>query len=68
MPTVAHFHAKFDLAGLLKKFPRMKLASIGPETSKAIEALGLRATLEARVHSIDGLVEALLAAQRTKEV
>jgi len=26
----------------MKKFPKLKLASIGPETSKAISALGLK--------------------------
>src|SRR6185369_15891241 len=32
--TVEHFHARFDLPALLKKFPQLKTASIGPETSK----------------------------------
>jgi uroporphyrinogen III methyltransferase/synthase len=42
--TVENFHARFDLPKLITRFPRIKLASIGPETSKAIaariEALG----------------------------
>ena len=46
--TVEHFHARFDLPKLLRKFPQMKLASIGPETSKAIRALGLEPALEAK--------------------
>jgi uroporphyrinogen III methyltransferase / synthase len=58
--TVEHFHARFDLPGLLKKFPEMKLASIGPETSKAVKALGLAPAVEAKNHTIDGLVEAVL--------
>src|SRR5436190_5866173 len=37
--TVAHFHERFDLPALTKQFPRLKLASIGPETSKALSAL-----------------------------
>ena len=53
----------FDLPALLKKFPGMKTASLGPETSKAIEALGLKPVLEAKPHTIDGLVEALLKAK-----
>ncbi|HZR21257.1 MAG TPA: uroporphyrinogen-III C-methyltransferase [Verrucomicrobiae bacterium] len=57
--TVEHFNARFDLAALLKKFPQIKLASIGPETSKAILALNLKPDLEARVHTMDGLVAAL---------
>jgi uroporphyrinogen III methyltransferase/synthase len=62
--TVAHFHARFDLPALLSKFPHLKTATIGPETSKALAALGLRPTLEAKQHTIDGLVIALLAAQK----
>jgi uroporphyrinogen III methyltransferase/synthase len=60
--TVEHFHARFDLPKLLKKFPQTKLASIGPETSKAIRALGLEPALEAKEHTTDGLLAALLKA------
>jgi uroporphyrinogen III methyltransferase/synthase len=58
--TVEHFHARFDLPKLLKQFPQAKLVSIGPETSKAIRALGLEPTQEAKDHSIEGVVQALL--------
>jgi uroporphyrinogen III methyltransferase / synthase len=61
--TVEHFHARFDLPALLKKFPQLKTATIGPETSKALAALGLEPSIEAKEHSIEGLVTALLAAQ-----
>jgi uroporphyrinogen III methyltransferase / synthase len=57
--TVENFHARFGLPAMLKKFPDLKLLSIGPETSKAIKALGLEATLEAKAHNIDGMVAAL---------
>ena len=60
--TVEQFHARFDLPRLRAQFPRLKLASIGPETSKALAALGLRPTVEAKQHTIEGLVEVLLAA------
>jgi uroporphyrinogen III methyltransferase/synthase len=60
--TVENFHARFDLPHLKKKFPDMKLASIGPETSKALTALGLQPTLEAKQHTIDGLVSAVRSA------
>jgi uroporphyrinogen III methyltransferase/synthase len=62
--TVQHFHARFDLPTLLKKFPQMKTATIGPETSKALLALGLKPDIEAKEHSIEGLVKALLAARQ----
>jgi len=57
--TVQNFHARFNLPELLKKFPRMKTASIGPETSKALRALKVEPTVEARTHTIDGLMKAL---------
>jgi uroporphyrinogen III methyltransferase/synthase len=63
--TVVHFHARFDLPALLQKFPQLKTAAIGPETSKALAVLGLKPTIEAKQHTIDGLVAALLAAQKT---
>jgi len=58
--TVQNFHARFDLPALIKKFPRMKCASIGPETSKAIRALGLEPHVQAPTHTIDGLVKVLV--------
>jgi uroporphyrinogen III methyltransferase/synthase len=58
--TVENFHARFDLPALIAKFPKMRLASIGPETTKAIIALGLKADVEAKPHTIDGLVNALV--------
>jgi uroporphyrinogen III methyltransferase/synthase len=60
--TVEHFHARFNLPALIKKFPQVKLASIGPETSKAIQELGLKPAIEAKLHTIEGLVQTLLKA------
>lgn len=62
--TVAHFHERFDLPGLLRKFPQSQIASIGPETSKAIQVLGLQPKLEAKPHTVEGLVAALLRMQK----
>jgi uroporphyrinogen-III synthase len=42
----------------------MKLASIGPETSKAIRALKLEPALEAKEHTTDGLIAELLRATK----
>lgn len=58
--TVEHFHQRFNLPALLKKFPRTRLASIGPETSKAIEALSLQPTVEATQHTMEGVIASLL--------
>ena len=61
--TVEHFHARFDLPKLVKQFPQLKIASIGPETSKAIAALGLKPALEAKEHTTEGLITGLLKAK-----
>ncbi len=63
--TVENFHARFDLPVILRRFPRLKLASIGPETSKALAALGVQATVEAIQHTLDGLVTSLLAGSKS---
>jgi uroporphyrinogen III methyltransferase/synthase len=47
---------------LLARYPKIRLASIGPETSKAIVTLGLKPGLEAKDHTIEGLVKAIEAA------
>jgi uroporphyrinogen III methyltransferase / synthase len=57
--TVESFHARLDLPKLLRQFPELKIASIGPETTKAIQALGLEPAVEAKKHTIPGLVDAL---------
>jgi len=57
--TVENFHARFNLTDLLKRFPKMRIASIGPETTNAIKSLGLDPTVEARPHNIQGLLNAI---------
>lgn len=64
--TVEQFHKRFDLPGIVKKFPALKLASIGPETTKALQALNLQPALEAKEHTVDGLVSTLLKAASRK--
>jgi uroporphyrinogen III methyltransferase/synthase len=62
--TVENFHQRFDLPALLKKFPGLKLASIGPETSKVLAVLGLKPTVEAKEHTVDGVLSVLVAAAK----
>jgi len=62
--TVENFHARFNLPKLLEQFSKIRLASIGPETTKAIAALGLKPAIEAKQHTIEGLVKTLLGAAR----
>ena len=65
--TVECFHARFDLPGLLASFPNVKIASIGPETTKALAGLAVKPTVEAKPHTIDGLVGAMEAWVRILE-
>ncbi|MBU6411488.1 MAG: uroporphyrinogen-III synthase, partial [Verrucomicrobia bacterium] len=60
--TVEFFHRRFDLPKLRQKFPRMKIATIGPETSKSARALKIEPDVEALEHTTDGLLAALVAA------
>jgi uroporphyrinogen III methyltransferase / synthase len=64
--TVTQFHARFELRKLCAQFPSLRLASIGPETSKAIEDLGLKPALEAKPHTVEGLLAALEQSRRPK--
>jgi uroporphyrinogen III methyltransferase/synthase len=64
--TVEHFHSRFNLPELMKKFPKLKIASIGPATSKPLAELHVTPAVEAKVHTAPGLLEALLAAQKSK--
>lgn len=57
--TVENFHARLDLPALCLRWPGLRLASIGPETSKALTALGLKPAVEARPHNLEGLVKAV---------
>jgi uroporphyrinogen III methyltransferase/synthase len=57
--TVERFHERFDLPKLAAKFPQLKLATIGPETSKALTALKLKPTVEAKTHTTEGLLKAI---------
>ena len=54
-----HFNARVPLKTLRERHPGIRFASIGPETSKALKALGLKADVEAKTHTVDGLVAAL---------
>jgi uroporphyrinogen-III synthase len=56
---VENLNARIDLRQLLARHPQTRLASIGPETTKGILALGLTPGLEAREHTIPGLIKAI---------
>jgi len=57
--TVENFCKLVDMPALLKKFPAIKLASIGAITSATLKQRGLSVDIEAGVHTIPGLVESV---------
>jgi uroporphyrinogen III methyltransferase/synthase len=58
--TAENFDARFGLKETLKQHA-MQPISIGPETTKTLKALGVPPTVEANPHTIDGVVDAILA-------
>ncbi len=61
--TVEGFFANIPIETV--KQSSIKLASIGPETTHKLEALGLKVHLEAQPHTAEGLVEALAAQSKS---
>ncbi len=57
--TVENFHARFNLPDLAEKFPNLRIASIGPETTKTLKAHGVSPAFEAKPHNIEGLVRGI---------
>jgi uroporphyrinogen III methyltransferase/synthase len=51
------------MPALTKQFPKMRFVSIGPVTTKTAVEGGLKIAAEAEVHTIPGLVEAILELQ-----
>jgi uroporphyrinogen III methyltransferase/synthase len=63
--AVEGFHERFDLPDLLETYPQLKIASIGPETTKALETLSVSPTVEASRHDGEGMVHAIAAHELT---
>jgi len=57
--SVKHFHDFYHLPSLLKKFTSLKVASIGPETTKALKVLRVAVTVEADPYTVPSLLAAM---------
>lgn len=57
--TVENFCAAVNRKRLLKKYPQIRFASIGPITSRAARARGLNISAEAKRSTLEGLIAAL---------
>jgi uroporphyrinogen-III synthase len=49
-----------DVAELRRKFPTMRFVSIGPQTTDAAQSRKIEIAVEAEVHTIPGMVEAIV--------
>lgn len=58
-PEVNYFHQRFDLPKLVKQFPHLKLATIGPKTTQLLADLGLPVAAEAATPTLESLATAL---------
>ena len=58
--TVVNFCNLVDVPALIQQYPQMRFVSIGPQTSLAAREKGLDVAIEAKVHTVPGLVEAIL--------
>jgi len=61
--TVTNFCNLVDVPALRSKYPGLKFVSIGPVTSKTMVDRGLEVAVEAEIHTIPGLVDAILKLQ-----
>jgi len=58
--TVHNFCAMPDVPEMFRQFPQLRIVSIGPQTTVAVMAHGLKVAAEAKEHTISGLVETVL--------
>jgi uroporphyrinogen III methyltransferase/synthase len=61
-PEVRFFHARFELGKLVKRFPHLKFATIGPKTSGLLRELGLAPAAQAAQPTPAALAQALVQA------
>jgi len=64
--TVVNFCNLVGVPALRAQFPQMRFVSIGPQTTQAAREKGLEVASEAKVHTIPGLVDAILALEAKK--
>lgn len=58
--TVTNFCRLVDVPALRKQFPALRFVSIGPQTTLAMRERDVPVAAEAKLHTIPGLVEAIL--------
>jgi uroporphyrinogen III methyltransferase / synthase len=59
--TVRYFHERYNIPEFLRRFREARVASIGPETSRALRDLGVEPAVEATPHTVEGLIAAIAA-------
>lgn len=62
--TVTNLNARIPLKDLTRRHPRLRIASIGPETTRTLVGLGVTPAVEANPHTVDALLKAIRTAKR----
>ncbi len=65
--AIEHFHARFDLPGLLARFPRTRIAITSRSIQWALEKLGLTASAISLPNEAEDLVNAIIQADSEAE-
>lgn len=58
--TATNLNARIPLKDLAARHPRLRIASIGPETTKTLAGLGVKPAVEANPHTIEALTRAIV--------
>ena len=61
--AIEHIHERFNLPGLLARFPGMRLALASPTVEWALDRLGLTPAAISRPDDLDNLVSAMITAE-----
>ena len=65
--AIEHFHERFDLPGLMARFPRTRLAIASDTIQWALEKLGLAPSAIAKPNDAEDLADALVRAESAEE-
>jgi hypothetical protein len=57
--AIEHFHERFDLPGLMARFPRLRLAITTPTIQWALDELGLKASVISRPNDAGSLADGI---------
>jgi uroporphyrinogen-III synthase len=66
--AIEHLHERFDLPGLMGRFPRTRLAIASPAVQSTLDKLGLASSVVAQPDNVEDLVAKIVQAASTGEL